>query len=60
LATRSIAFGGKVYVPGDTKSERTVVARAVGGAAIELGGGLAARLNPLDEGPRPRTMTDSG
>ena len=58
LAARSIAFGRKVYVPGDPKGEWTVVSKAVGGAAIELGGGLAARLNPLDEGPRPATMSD--
>jgi len=57
LATRSLAFGRKVYVPGDPKGEWTVVARTVGGAAIELGGGLPARLNPLDEGPR-RPGTD--
>jgi hypothetical protein len=36
----------------------SVVSRAVGGQAIELGGGLATRLNPLDEGPRPAGMTD--
>jgi len=59
LATRSVAFGRKVYVPGDPKGEWTVVSRAVGGAAIELGGGLAARLNPLDEGQRPATMSDA-
>ena len=58
LATRSLAFGRKVYVPGDPKGEWTVVSRAVGGAAIELGGGLPARLNPLDEGPRVSTMSD--
>jgi len=52
LATRSIAFGRKVYVPGDPKGEWTVVAKACGGQAIELGGGLPTRLNPLDEGPR--------
>ena len=52
LATRSIAFGRKVYVPGDPKGEWSVVARAVGGQAIELGGTLSTRLNPLDEGPR--------
>ena len=52
LATRSIAFGRKVYVPGDSKGEWSVVARAVGGQAIELGGTLTTRLNPLDEGPR--------
>lgn len=59
LATRSIAFGRKVYVPGDPKGEWTVVAKAVGGQAIELGGGLATRLNPLDEGPRSSAMEDA-
>jgi hypothetical protein len=52
LATRSIAFGKKVYVPGDPKGEWTAVARAVGGQAIELGGTSTTRLNPLDEPPR--------
>jgi hypothetical protein len=58
LATRSIVFGRKVYVPGDPKGEWTVVARAVGGQAIELGGALPTRLNPLDEGPRDIGMPD--
>jgi len=58
LASRSIAFGRKVYVPGDPKGEWTVVARALGGQAIELGGGLTTRLNPLDEGPRPSGLSD--
>jgi len=52
IATRSIAFGRKCYVPGDPKGEWSAVARSVGGQAIELGG-TSARLNPLDEGPRP-------
>jgi type IV secretory pathway VirB4 component len=56
LATRSIAFGRRVYVPGDPKGEWSVVARAVGGAAIQLGGGTPNRLNPLDPGPRPRNL----
>lgn len=59
IATRSIAFGRKIYVPGDPKGEWSVVARAVGGIAIELGGGLPARLNPIDEGPRPSSMSDA-
>jgi hypothetical protein len=59
LATRSIAFGRKVYVPGDPKGEWTPVAREVGGQAIELGPGLLARLNPLDEGPRGACMSDA-
>jgi hypothetical protein len=52
LTTRSIAFGRRVYVPGDPKGEWTAVARAVGGSAIALGGGTLNRLNPLDPGPR--------
>ncbi len=53
IATRSIAFGRRVYVPGDPKGEWSVVAEAVGGAAIRLGTGTGNRLNPLDAGPRP-------
>lgn len=53
LATRSIAFGRRVYVPSDPKGEWSVVARQVGGQAIELGPGLPGRLNPLDAGPEP-------
>jgi len=59
LATRSIAFGRKVYVPGDPKGEWTRVARAVGGASIALGPGMTTRINPLDEGPRPRHWVDA-
>jgi hypothetical protein len=58
LTTRSIAFGRRVYVPGDPKGEWTVVARAVGGVAIQLGGGSPNRLNPLDEGLRPPGVGD--
>ena len=59
LATRSIAFGRKVYVPGDPKGEWSVVCRAVGGQVIELGGTLRTRLNPLDEGPRAAGIDDA-
>jgi type IV secretory pathway VirB4 component len=59
LYTRSIPFGRRVYVPGDPKGEHTAVAEAVGGKAIHLGHGLAARLNPLDEGHRPRHLSDT-
>ena len=59
IATRSIAFGRKVYVPGDPKGEWSVVAKAVGGASIQLGGGSPNRLNPLDEGPRPSDIDDT-
>jgi hypothetical protein len=58
LAARSIAFGRKVYVPGDPKGEWSAVTRAVGGQVIELGGTLNARLNPLDEGPRVTGIDD--
>ena len=58
LATRSLAFGIRVYVPGDPKGEWTAVARAVGGTAITLGHGLANRLNPLDAGRQPGAMPD--
>ena len=53
LAVRSIAFGRRVYVPGDPKGEWSAVAHAVGGATISLGPGSGNRLNPLDAGPRP-------
>ena len=58
LYTRSIPFGRRVYVPGDPKGEHTAVAEAVGGKAIILGHGLRNRLNPLDEGYRPRGLSD--
>ena len=58
LYTRSIAFGRRVYVPGDPKGEHTPVAQAVGGKAIILGHGLGARLKPLDEGYRPGGVAD--
>ncbi len=53
LAARCVAFGKRVYVPGDPKGEWTLVAHALGGAAIQLGVGTTNRLNPLDEGLRP-------
>lgn len=59
LVCRSVAFGRRVYVPGDPKGEWTPVARAVGGQAITLGHGLANRLNPLDEGTRPTNLPDA-
>jgi len=58
LAVRSIAFGRRLYVPGDPKGEWTGVARAVGGEAIEPGGGSTNRLNPLDPGPRVPGQTE--
>ncbi len=59
LACRCIAFGRRVYVPGDPKGEWTKVADAVGGQSIQLSVGSTARLNPLDEGPRPSGIGDA-
>jgi hypothetical protein len=59
IYTRSLPFGRRVYVPGDPKGEHTPVAEAVGGRAIVLGHGLRNRLNPLDEGHRPFTVSDA-
>ena len=59
LACRCIAFGRRVYVPGDPKGEWTRVADAVGGQSIQLSVGSTARLNPLDEGPRPSGIGDA-
>jgi hypothetical protein len=59
LSARCVAFGRRVYVPGDPKGEWTVVTRAVGGQAVELGIGHSTRLNPLDEGPRPSSVDDT-
>ena len=58
LYTRSLPFGRRGYVPGDPKGEHTAVAEAVGGKAIVLGHGLGTRLNPLDEGYRPGSLSD--
>ncbi len=58
IATRSITFGRKCYVPGDPKGEWSVVSRSVGGQVIALGDGTNARLNPLDEGPHPKYLTN--
>ncbi|WP_194384585.1 hypothetical protein [Microbacterium luteum] len=58
LVTRSLAFGHQAVVPSDPKGEWVTVAEAVpGGVVIRIGGGSAARLNPLDRGPR-RTDAD--
>ncbi|MST33754.1 ATP-binding protein [Acidimicrobiaceae bacterium USS-CC1] len=59
LATRFVAFGRKVYVPGDPKGEWTPVTQAAGGQVIALGGGRPARLNPLDAGIRPPGLSDA-
>ncbi|TSD62422.1 ATP-binding protein [Aeromicrobium piscarium] len=59
LYVRSLPFGRRVYIAGDPKGEHSAVAEAVGGRAIRLGHGLPARLNPLDEGYRPSSLSDT-
>lgn len=59
LATRSIAFARRVYVPSDPKGEWSVVAEAVGGAAFQLGGASTDRPNPLDPAPRGASLADA-
>ena len=58
LVARSLCFGRRAYVAGDPKGEWTGLTKAVGGAAIELGPGMPARLNPLDAGARPDALSD--
>lgn len=58
LYCRSIAFGRRVYIPCDPKGEHAKIAEQIGGKAIALGHGMAARLNPLDEGHRPGGLSD--
>ena len=57
LAVRALPWGRRVYVPGDPKGEWAPVARRVGGTVIDLGPGMATRLNPLDPGARPPNQT---
>ena len=59
LAVRCVAFGRRVYIPGDPKGEWSIVTEAVGGQVIELGVGRRTRLNPLDQGPRPTGIDDA-
>jgi hypothetical protein len=58
LAYRLIAFGVRVYVPGDPKGEWGVVTEALGVPPLRLGRGLPARINPLDTGRRPDGLDD--
>ena len=57
MAVRSVPNGRRVYVPGDPKGEWPPVARRVGGTVLDLGGGSATRLNPLDPGTRPAQLS---
>jgi hypothetical protein len=59
LVTRSLAFGHQAVVPSDPKGEWVTVADAIpGGVVIRVGDGSAARLNPLDRGPRRADASD--
>lgn len=59
LCFRSLVFGRQVVVPSDSKGEWVKVAEAAGGQVIRLGGKhTAARLNPLDRGPRAAEASD--
>jgi type IV secretory pathway VirB4 component len=60
LAYRLAAFGVRTYVPGDPKGEWGALARALGVEPLELGRGLATRINPLDPGRRPSGLDDAG
>lgn len=58
LVYRSIPFGHQAIVPSDSKGEWVALAEHVGGTVIRLGAGRAARLNPLDRGPRRTGVSD--
>jgi hypothetical protein len=58
LVTRSISVGVRTFVASDPKGEWTVVARAVGGQAIVLGGDSGNKLNPLDAPVRPPGVSE--
>ena len=51
LAYRLIPYGVSTFVAGDLKNEYAPLARSLGVEPVELGPGLANRLNPLDAGP---------
>jgi hypothetical protein len=56
LGHRLMAYGVRMFIPGDIKNEYAPLARALGVAPVELGPGLPARLNPLDAGPLGRNL----
>lgn len=51
---RLILAGRKAAVPSDLKGEWVKLSRFVGGGVISVGPGMSTRINPLDEGTRPR------
>ncbi|WP_051388794.1 hypothetical protein [Arthrobacter sp. 35W] len=58
LVARSVTLGRKAAVASDPKGEWVGVAHALGGKIISVGPGRPARVNPLDEGPRPVSLSD--
>jgi type IV secretory pathway VirB4 component len=56
IGHRLMAYGVRMFIPGDLKNEYANLARALGVAPVELGPGLPARLNPLDAGPLGRNL----
>jgi hypothetical protein len=60
IALRLMAYGVKTFVVGDIKNEYAPLARALGVEPVELGPGLAARLNPLDAGPLGTNLPGDG
>ena len=51
LSLRLMSYGVTTLILGDLKNEYKELARVLGVEPVELGPGLAARLNPLDAGP---------
>ncbi|GAA0812034.1 ATP-binding protein [Spirilliplanes yamanashiensis] len=56
IGHRLMAYGVRMFIPGDLKNEYADLARAVGVEPVEIGPGLPARLNPLDAGPLGRNL----
>jgi hypothetical protein len=56
IGLRLMAYGVRMFIPGDLKNEYAPLARALGVDPVELGPGLPARLNPLDAGPLGRHL----
>lgn len=58
LVARLVLLGRKALVLADRKGEWDAVAAFLGGLTIKVGPGQDARINPLDEGIRPRLDPD--
>lgn len=59
MAVRLVLYGRKLSVASDKKGEWTKIVRDLGGSVLQVGPGLNARVNPLDEGKRP-SLTAQG